>query len=486
MTVARGNPAAAASVRGAGERLSFGLLVFLALWIPAEVPLFRLSSAPPRAYPLFSAVGDLALLALFAVAVGGRALATGRLRRTALDLPLALFALVAALSTAMAGGGALAAAENIGPLLRGVLVFYAVAQLRPSRRRLRRVLGVVVAVALVEAVLALVQARVGPAAITPFIPSGPALARAVGASTNPRIGAAFGTFAQPTLLGLELMAPLALLLGVLSTRGGAGRPGRLAAALALVVLLAGTFVTLKRSLFLVALGLLLVVPVVAGRYLRAALAVSLVAAIGFAAVFVSMEASTIREAASFRTREARQRDIDPAILFAQLTTPTYWQNSAQTSRLWILAQSARHFAGGGSAIGYGLDAGRAVRLAVARDPSLARLEAYPSYRDVYWAALALYVGPLGVALLLWGLLRLLLRALRAARAAAPAARRVVAVAAASQAVVLLPLMFVERALVLEPFAFAFWLLLGLVAAAELPPVAREHGANAIPSGAQTA
>ena len=117
-------------------------------------------------------------------------------------------------------------------------------------------------------------------------------------------------------------------------------------------------------------------------------------------------------------------------------------------------------------LGFGPDETHA-KLAIlesARVP-LQRLIAYKAFEDVYWVALLAYYGFAGTALFAWVLWKLFVAALRVLRAGDPD-QRALAAALAALLLVTVPLTFVVRTFEFRAFAFGFWMLAGLVAAAD--------------------
>ncbi len=454
-------------------RAGLGLLAFASVYLPLEEFLLKWVPGGELGYVLLRLGFEGLLYGALAAQVAARLVRGQRLPRTSIDVALGAFSLLALASLFLSQGSVLLGLVNLRVLLRYVAVFYLAAWLEPSAGERRRLLVLVLASGALQAVLGLVQFLQGGASAF-WLPRPERIE--IGGVTR-EFAALAGGLEQGAVLGTTdhsvAFALLLLVAGTLAAAlylAGAAR-SRVQAGLLLALVglaLAGIVFSYVRScLFAFVLALAALawserrgLPL--RRLLPAAVLLAPLAVAGLL-LYAGGGAATFA-----REKETR---VSPLASVEALFTPEYLQ-AARSSRLWVLREVGGEIARSAGWLGFGPDEQNAKeRLLRSGGASLHRLIAYRAFEDVYWVALLAYYGFLGLTAFLLLLASLVRPALRA-RAAEDRWERGAAGALLALLLVLGPLSFLAPTFDFRTFAFAFWLLAGLVAARRLPAPAR--------------
>lgn len=445
----------------AGVRL---LLAALVLYLPLEE--FLLKWIPGETlHALLRLLPEMLLGAALALRVAGRVVRGLPWPRTPIDLPLVAFAALALLSLFVSGGAWLDGLVNLRVLLRYVAATYLVCLARPDERARRVLLGLVLAGALLQVACGFLQkAQGGPGEF--WLPRSASLelagyARDVAVlSGGIERGAVLGTTDHSVAFALFLLVAAAVA-GARLVAGPTRRPGLLVAVLALCG--AGILLSYARSCLL---GYLLVLGVLAVWRWRAP---TVRRAVAFGATLAPLALGLLLTLPVLpRTGFAKEKEteVTPLESLTAVFQPEYLE-AARSARLWVLVDVGATIVRETGWIGLGPDVEHVrEQLLDAGGAALSRLVAYRALEDVYWVALLAYYGFVGLALflaLLWGLVG---PVRRVASAGEGAWTRTAALALGALLVVVVPLSFLAPTFDFRTFAFYFWLLAGLVLAAD--------------------
>lgn len=446
-------------------RARLALVGALALYVPLEEFLLRWAPVGGTGIAVLRLVPEALLLLALGLEWAGRRARGLDLPRTGIGAPLLAFLAIAGLSTALSGGDALAGVANLRVLVRYVALFYLVVALAPDAAERRRLATFLWGGALVQAALGLGQYVAGGAG--PFwLPREATLELAgvrrdfVAVTGGIEQGAALGTTAHPVAFALFLLVGglIAAARTLLARRGR--RAGPALAALACGLAIVASFS--RATVLAYGLGLLVLLVLLRRERTTARL-------LGWALAVAPAVAALVllRAPSALGPGAANEKEVAVGALTSleSLSSDAVLERSRR-SRLWILEEVGAAVVASTGWIGHGPDESHAkARIGAAGGAVLHRLIAYKAFEDVYWVALLAYYGFAGLAALLWLFVRLGASARSLLRAAVGRHERALAAAALAVLVAALPLAFVVRTFEFRAFAFAFWLLFGLVAAA---------------------
>lgn len=432
------------------------ILIGLAAFLPYEDFILKWLPVSTTTFLFIRLGSELLLYALFVRVVIVRMARGQGLRRTPLDVPLGLFVLIA-LGTLVASRGALfGGLLNIRVLLRYVAVFYVAVNMDLSAREIRWILGAIVAAGILEGAIALAQFVGGPSLRAFFSPP-----LGVSASLGElnltefantlKIGAVAGTIGKPAALGLFLIVAVTIALALWQER----TLSLTLAAPGILVMIGGIVVAYKRGellLMALAFALFLLFNLRLRSRIYSLIGIMLVFVIAFSMVALSLQQAD-------ELIQPREQQLGIAEHFQQLLTRNFWAHTVQFSRGWLLVNVGGHMIEEARLIGYGSDTVRARELLIQEDPSLERLTTFKVFEDVYWVAMLVYYGILGLVVFLTGYARTVWNLLPSIDR--PGIHAAVGTAAAIIAIVTLPAAFLERVFELRAYSFYLWLLLGL-------------------------
>lgn len=439
----------------------FWVICILLLGFALEEAMLGRVALSTTQYVVAKAVAEIFLYGILLLVLLAR-LAQGNLHRyrpTLFDYCLLLFVIAAAVSTVANKGSILQGALNVRTMLRYVSVYYIIvlSGWRLSERHLRVLVRLIVALAIFQSILAVAQHFLGDEFrdayfSPPEISVGLSGIRTAFEASAVKFGVGYGTFGRPAALAffLLLAAVLALAMGAKAPKGQ-----RLRWVLGFGVMLVGIYFTYKRGVLILALVSPLVLAFVMGDR-RLLIRYSLLGAIvipGFLAWLLM-----VRPATYVKEKDA---EVTPAESMAQLLSEEYWSRSGSQSRGWFIREVGRQAISSLKPLGYGADVERAQQLLASRGGAFAKLVEWKAFEDVYAVAALIFYGPIGVLLLISMFLFVYLQGVQVLRAADRTSSAV-----ASSVCVLIILMiaglFLERILEFRVFAFAFWLLAGIL------------------------
>lgn len=430
------------------RRLAVGVLTALALYLPLEDFILKFLPLPGTALLVARQVPDL-IVAGLAVLVFTAALSQrGRLRGLGggADVWLAAFLALAVVSMLVNGASLFTPTVNLKALLRYVLVAYVLVQVGVSRDEVRTLFRALMAGVALQAVVAGMEALGGETVKMWFIPAASraeigGVGLTVTSLKESLKGYVFGTMSQTIDFAFFLLVGLVAWLV-----NEAGRS--MLYWLGAVVLLVLLYLSGSRSAFLAGLLVIVLHQYAIGR-VRRTVVVGLLLAPVVAAAVVFLGA---RLASSY---------------VLQSFTGAYVQ-MAYAQRLGILFFVLPHFlTTGARTILVGLTADRLILTrfihGMSTIPSLL-LSNVGDIEDVYWVALLVYYGVLGLAAFV-GFLATTFRRVREVHAAAPERWvRMLALVAMLCLVLTLPLNVFNQAFEVRQFSYFLWLVVGLALA----------------------
>ncbi len=450
------------------DRLIFNAALILGAYLPFESLMMRYLPGAESLHSILFVAVEVSIYLLFVLLLTTR-LGDGRpFRRTLVDLPLLLFVAVAFVSLVKNGSDPMPAVTNLRSLLRYVVLFYILANLRYKPEQIRIVFRLIIVLGLIQATIAIVQ-FLGGEGIKQFFYLRLMDTEIAGKTlltrdpTTDRIGAGIGTLGQPGILAMFLLVSLSVAASDFFMERSRPLRETLFLVVAIALLLLGILTTYKRAAIMLGAFIPILALLLSGdrRRIVPGMLLLMIGGALMIAVDSAMESGNIVSG-----REAREHQVAVFELMRHLMSEEYWARSATASRLWFFREAAVSIFGSFNLLGFGPDPGHAIQLFVADRSGLSQLLTYNSYRDVYWMALLVYFGILGFSIwmfLLWRLGRDANRIRSSQLPVTPVVRKL-AVTVLILIVVTFIYTFVERTLVIRAYAFYFWFLVGLLSA----------------------
>ena len=445
----------------------FRVVFWIALYTPFEEFFLRWLPSPVAVGLRF--VPELILYALFARVCGLKLLRGQPLRRTPIDLLLLLFFVATAISMVINDSSIRGSLTNLRTIWRYLSVFYIVVNIDISRAEIKRLLGGLKLVMIIQGIIGSLQYFL-PDSVNRavFAPKSFEVAGYEGGSNAAeadglKVGATFGTFSDPAILSAFMVVGLILFFSTAYVSGGSLFPN-LKEWGGIGTLMFATFATKKRAALALAL---LVPPLVLYLYGRRKQLVNVgwfygvVALVGVLAIVGIGAASS-----SFSGVDEREQSVDLGAYFLQVFSSDYWENSNETARGWFMNTILHAVFSTRSWFGFGPDAWHTLNaisdtLSSGEDMDKLKRDA-AVFDDGFWFAFVAYFGIVGTAIYGFMLKRLYDAGKWLARVSAEPEYRTLGATLGTLIIVTVLYTFAERIFRLRAFSFYFWLLSGLV------------------------
>lgn len=448
------------------ENLVFQILFWLALYIPFEE--FFLRWLPTPLAVLLRFIPELMLYALLVKVCLPKIWRGKPLKRTPVDLIVALFFLASVISMLINDSSIKQSVINLRTIWRYISVFYITVNIDISRDELRRMLKGLRLVMLAQGIIGALQYFL-PASVNQavFAPRSFEIGNYKGGSNAAegglKVGAVAGTFSDPAILSAFSLISLTLFFGCAYATSANLWPGWIEARNVGVIFFA-IFATKKR----IALALALLIPIftlyVYGRkrkivnmgwfYLVAGL-IGVVAIVALGAMSTSVAGI-----------DEREESVNITTYFLQLFSPEYWEHSNETARGWFTGTILNAIFSTHSWFGFGPDAWGTIEaiqdtLSTGDDIDKLRRDA-DVFDDGFWFAFLAYFGFVGTAIYAYMLKRLYDAGRWLTRVSKEPEYKILGATFATLIIVTALYTFAERIPRLRAFSFYFWLLAGLV------------------------
>lgn len=381
---------------------------------------------------------------------------------TRFDVLIAMFVLVAFLSTLWNGGQLLSGFFNVRTMLRYLAIYYLIglSLWSPASNDLQKITNLVVIVGVLQSLLAIIQYIMGDGFTSAyFFP--PTLYAELGdvkvsMELQKKIGASIGTFGRPSSMAYFLLIPAAISLirsvwfGRFSFRW----------MFVYIIIIAGIFLSYKRGALLLALML----PVVMSCLGKKSCYVNKLLLIGGAFVIGAMLLVSLYQSNELHLNE-KEVELSPVESLMKLGTAEYWGNTSNVSRGWFITEVGGAVLRQFTLIGYGADDENARRLLASSGSQFSNLVYYRAFDDVYLISSLIYYGPVGMALIVAAFFYLYQKGKVLSRSHDNHERLLGLLFCGI--IILLPVaLMLERVLELRAFSFAFWSLAGLCVVTE--------------------
>jgi len=446
------------------REIPFWIVYAIALYTPFEE--FIIKWLGPLS-SLARFVPELVLYGLMAQILRKRFFRTRNLKSTPIDLLLLFFAISTLVSIAVNGSGLRASATNLRALWRYLSVFYIVVNIEISVGQLSLMLQGIKTVGVIQAVIASVQFFLPNSLLKIFAPRGVQVAgysrvsHAEAGTT--KVGAVFGMFPAPAVLSAFLLVVLIISMTYTFTAAGTALPN-LKDIMGVGAMFFGIFGTKKRAAWILAALVPIVVLFFCRKSKGIAKTVWVYAALGLSVVLLTSLLGSSFDT-SFEGVEARQRSIDVGSYVLQLFAPSYWQESSEAARGWVVSTVVHSLIKSGSWFGFGPDLYHARQLIadlLVDGPDRAKIIAMGPVEDTYWVIMLAYFGVVGMGIYMAMIWRLFQAARWLTKFSPEPEYRRLGIIFCSLVIFTILYNFIERILQLRGFSLYFWLFAGLV------------------------
>lgn len=432
---------------------SFALrtVLFLTLYLPLEDFLLKWVPVPYSIYLGLRQLPDALILTAALAVVGSRAARSYRFKRIggAADLSLAAFVVIATVNAVARGGDVLITVLNLKALLRYVLVIYVLVNVGLNRRDVSKFIKYVYISIVIQIFVAFVQ-FIGPSAVDLFFFSRIETEQVAGielqstAYKEAKKGYVFGTMTNTISFAGFMIIGLATYLSQLEVRRRSSAYWGAVSVFLLFTVLSGSRASTFAALIVVGLDYWL-----SGKTKRLVGGVL----IGLIPAFAGAIAAGM--------------DLQDFYLF-NIFSAEYLE-VARKQRLGILVDLLPYFLADLSLgdVLFGLSADRAILDAMVADmtgaPS-ALVSNVAMIEDVYWVALPVYYGLVGLGLFVVFFSSVFHQVLQTARRPRDTWSKQLSRAAILLMMVAIPLNFVAQYFETRQFSFYLWLIVGLAVA----------------------
>ena len=431
--------------RGGVEKLGVALLFFLVAYLPMEDFVLRFVPVGVVTRGILRLLPEAAIYGMFALLGTMRLVRHSKWVKTPLDGPFVLIVVAWALSFLVNGTSTLPALITLRTLIRFFFAYYIAIWCGVDRRLVYLWMRVVVLIALLQVGLGVAQ-RVWPEILPFFYPEEVGL-EIGGISRNVSIlgrgaefGAVIGTFGWTTYMATFLVLAIAI---VASFSRSVVHSYPLPVSF---FLLLGVALTYSKASTLLAGGLIVAIAAWHGRF--GALAVTGMV-LGW--VVFAVSAASVGDALESSKKVERTVLEDLALL----------QNVMDSNpRVWVIVVLGGAVFSLDGLLGFGPDPNQAVQNLLWSGSEFHHLLSFKPWEDVYWVAIGVYFGVLGIAGVGWAILKHGRYGWRLSRSRDPF-RRGMGTCMVAIALSLTLLLFVSRVLEFRAFGFALWITLGL-------------------------
>ena len=456
-------------------KLSYSLLIWiLILFIPFESVILSNIPLPTSIYAASLYLHELFIYMMFGLVLFQRITREGWLNKTPIDWLLIAFICLGAFSTLANRAPVVDAMVNMRALLRYFALFYVVVNVEISPIAVRRFYRSLVAIAIFEVLVASFQHFVtSPGFLLPRDSEIAIAGKTVDLkiisqsfSGGREVGSANATFADTIYLALFFIVIFTWILSQLSGFHKFHFHRKLWQIFTLGFIAIGLMFTYSRASFLAALVAVPVFLVLSSK-IRSLVIISLLSFISIVTAVL-----VIKLADESQVKSNADKFINPRIAYsnpleniAASFSSEYYETASSNSRGKFIVQIGTVILKSLNLYGYSPAQDFAKeKLAEKADLGIAAVIINASIDDVYWMAMVIYYGWLGLFLFWMILLRLFIAARYVQRHSPTGILKNTALTLATLIVISMPLTMIIRLWQFRSFAIFFWLLAGIVVA----------------------
>ena len=436
------------------------IILFLLVYFTMEDLILKFLPMPLELKGYLRFGGEIVLYMVFAYFLGTRVVQGHWHKATPIDTYFYLLLGLFVLNTIFYGVNPIRSFLAFRTIFRYLAAFYILVSISISDRDVRRFMGTVVVIGILQAVLALMQHLLGREFTNFFIPETSDLEIA-GVTKEFRIHTlnrahnAIGTFGHTVTLAIFQVLTCTVLLAYFYYRpikskviSWAMKPKVLVVFLGL--LLVSIFVTYTRASALVAI-LIIIVLGLAANQLKKLIYYGVIASV-FAIPLLAI----------LIVQSSGKEVTNPIDDFTHIFSRDYLENEASNNRLWVLTKAVPIAVAKPNLIGYGGDVER-IRTKIYEESGykLDRILVYGPIKDVYWVTIFFYYGFIGLGLFIFIQYKVYKAADYLFRNDGQRTYKILGLAMKGFVIVMAILSFFVVTWEFRPIAFTFWSLAGL-------------------------
>lgn len=376
-------------------------IIFLFLYLPFEQFVLKFIPSSENLYIFLYMLSEIVIYIIFIIVVGGHVFFKGVWLKTKLDVLILFFLLVTFFSIIINNADFVSSIKNIRGLLRYVALYYLLIYVDLNEKFYSNLFKCAIFLLFVQFIISIMQFSIGENFMAFFYPRELDV-EVFGQSliskdlTNERENAVLGTLGQPGALSAFIIILACFMWSklIMESQKSKSYTTYLFVFMTLVI----CYMTFKR----LALILVILMPIIVlwhhdyRKFLKLFSISSIpifILLIGFFYYITSID--VVNDYAS------RQGSFSFISLFAELFSADYWAHSLEVSRLWFFVEAFSAVFGSLKFFGFGPDEQLALQYFVESGHNRYQVLGYIAYKDVYWMALALYFGILGLATFWW-------------------------------------------------------------------------------------
>jgi len=445
----------------------FNVVLFLTIFIPLQEPFFNWLPVPDSIYIWLRLVTEIIIYLLLVLVIINKMVNNKPLKKTPIDLLVIAFVGLSIFSMISKSSLTIDGINNLRSLIRYLAIYYLVVNLSISRKQFSILLLVILIIGVFEGILTAgqflsddfnklfllknVQADIG------------------GIGTNfpkAKVGAVYGTFGSET--EMALFSLIAIIIAFVFGYRKAGKiipePKFL---IIILVIIWGIFASFKRAALL-SIPILLSAVLFFSRKTRQLslfifVSIGLITSIVFIIFWGAWNFNFSREYQGINYRRVESFSLGD--YFSNPFTTGYWEHLVESQRIRFALDVSGTMLREINLIGYGPDQQNARETLAEIDPlrfvHFTRPQ-YGGFEDVYWVAMLVYYGIIGLSIFLMALFLLFRTSVLLTKFSDNNEIRLLGIVFNSVLVLTLIFTFVYRTFEFRAYGYNFWLLAGLV------------------------
>jgi len=444
----------------------YNVVIFLTIFIPLQETILKWLPVPDSVYIWLRLMTEIILYLILALVIIDKVFHNRPLKKTPIDILVIAFVGLSVLTMVWQNNLNINSLNNLRSLVRYLAIYYLVVNLPISRKQISTLLIIILSIGVFEGILAVGQyisddfnslfvlkdIEAGFAGVTKYFPVA-------------KVGSVNGTFGSQAEMALFLLIAfvIALTYGYSKTRKNIPEPKYL---IVIMVIIWGIFASFKRAALL-SIPVLYAAVLYFGEKKRQLsytifLSIILLVIIAFSINWGIWNFEYDREYQTVRYRRVESFSLTD--YFSKPFTTSYWEHVGKHSRGWFAVEVSRTMLREFNLLGYGPNQQNARRILAALDSSKFNIfiDRYAGFEDVYWVAMFVYYGAIGLTIFLVVLLLLFRTSIWITKYADQEEIRLLGIVFSSVMVLILIYTFIERTFEFRAFGFNFWLIAGLV------------------------
>ncbi|TLD42418.1 MAG: hypothetical protein JETT_1253 [Candidatus Jettenia ecosi] len=441
----------------------YWIIVALIIFLPSEDFILKWLPVSDKVYSYSRILSELSVYSLLILVLLNRIFQGLPLRRTPIDIPLLLFIFLGIVSIVVNKAPLFGGLLGIRTLLRYIAVYYLIVNSNLSPNHIRRLILLVIVIAIGESLLACIQHFYGISNFwlprtTDLEIAGYSKVFTVLSGALEK-GASIGTFCHSVNMALYLLIAIISLLSYMYNSHELSKIKKTFQYIGLCIIFIGILFTYSRGIFLATLFMVPIILILLQKK-RTLLKFTIISFILIS--FIINIFLFTNQGIGTKYKRLNKEYTNPLDNLRLMLSSEYVEKT-KGSRQWILKEVGSTIIGSLTLIGFSPDELTArEKILKASGGTLRKIITSKAFEDVYWIALLAYFGIIGETLFIWILYKLYTCSNFVLRRAQNYIFTSIAVSFSTLIILTIPLTFLVRTFEFRPFCFLFWLMAGLV------------------------